>query len=694
MRRYGKNLWRSLPFIRLLVALVTGILLERYFSIRPVYLISIAVPVLVLLIISRWLSFSKKFTWQWLTGLCVHTMIGCAGALLLYANDTGNDDRWLGKYRNNSQCILVTLEETPVEKVKSWKVLAKAKAAWNKNKWEPVKGKLYIYFKKDTLPKFEYGAALLLHAALQPIANTGNPGAFDYRQYCAMQDIWGQVYLSSKNWRLLTNTGGNSFTKLLLRTRDRVLSILKKYIPGEKESGVAEALLIGYRNDLDQELVRAYSNTGVVHIIAISGLHLGMIYGLILLLLKPFRKTKWIRWVKPLIVLIVLWGFSLLTGAAASILRSAVMFSFIVIGESLGRRTHTLNTLAASAFCLLVYDPYFLWDAGFQLSYAAVTSILLFQQPIYRKIYCRNKLLDLTWQLNSVNLSAQVLTLPIILYYFHQFPNLFLFTNFIAVPLSGWILYAELLLLVCHPIQWLNVICGKAISFLIAQMNGLIERTNRLPFAVCDGIRMNILPTILLYILLALLAVWLMQKNSKALTGAIFIAAGLLFLQTKARIHQKSQHRLLVYNVPKQRAIDILEGNHYTFIGNNALQHNLQTRNFYLLPARIQYGVREKRLNCTKLTDHIIQSACKSVILVDKTTRLHPANPKIRVDAVIISDNPAIQVSQLDKIFDCQQYIFDSSNPLWKIRQWKKQADSLHLRHHSVPEQGAFEMAL
>jgi competence protein ComEC len=205
----------------------------------------------------------------------------------------------------------------------------------------------------------------------------------------------------------------------------------------ETETGVAEALLIGYRDDLDKDLVRAYSNTGVVHIIAISGLHLGMIYGLMLLLLKPFRKYKWMRWAKPLLILLVLWGFSLLAGAAASILRSVVMFSFIVIGESLGRKTNIYNTLAASAFCLLVYNPYFFWDVGFQLSYTAVLSIVLFMKPVYQWLYFKNKLLNAIWQLNAITLAAQVLTLPVILYYFHQFPNLFLFTNFVAVPLIG-----------------------------------------------------------------------------------------------------------------------------------------------------------------------------------------------------------------------------------------------------------------
>jgi competence protein ComEC len=694
MRRYGKNIWCSLPFLRLLLALIAGILLERYFFIPPAFALLTIVLALLFLAVRRRLSFAGKFALQWLTGSFLNLLMIGAGALLFYTHDHHPDANSLNKYLDQKQLMIITLQETPVERARSWKALAKLEAIRDGQQWINTKGKLYVYFKKDALPSSGYGAQLLVRAMIQPIANTGNPGAFDYRQYCLIQGIHAQTFLQASDWRLINNQGGNGFHRWLLQTRDHILAMLKKYVPGEKESGVAEALLIGYRDDLDKDLVRAYSNTGVVHIIAISGLHLGMIYGLLLLLLKPFRKTTWIRWLKPLLVLAVLWGFSLLTGAAASILRSAVMFSFIAIGESIGRRTITLNTLAASAFCLLLYDPYFLWDAGFQLSYTAVGSILLFQQPIYRQIYCRNKLLDSIWQLNSVSLAAQILTLPVILYYFHQFPNLFLFTNFIAVPLSGLILYAELLLLVCSSLPWLAGLCGNCISFLIRQMNGLIERTDRLPFAVTDGISMPLVPVFLLYLLITMIAVWLSRKNSKAFIGALFTATCLSLLLAIGGMRQNRQHRLLVYHVPKHRAIDLIEGDGYLFLGDGSLLRDPATCNFYLQPARIVYGVKEKALRQTFLKLPVIQSANRTVILVDKTLLLRPVQRKIPVDLVVISNGPRIHIPQLAAIFDCAQYVFDSSNPLWKIRQWKKQADSLHLRHHSVPEQGAFEMAL
>ena len=696
MRQYGKKFWRSVPFIRLLIPLSAGILLARYIDILPAVIFITALIASVIIFLSRFFAPATKYKTRWVTGLMFNFLMLCAGTALMYFQNIEHNPRWIGKHIHGKEWVLVTLQEPLTEKTNSFKALASVDAVLEKSRWIPVKGNILLYFKKDTgHPALQYGSQLIIQKPLQPITNSGNPGGFDYKQYCASQDIHYQVYLQPKEYRVSYLLHTNIFTNALINTRSNVLSILRKFIPGEKETGVAEALLIGYRDDLDKDLVRSYSNTGVVHIIAISGLHLGMIYGLLILLLKPFRKVKWIRWAKPVIILAVLWGFSFLAGAVPSILRSAVMFSFIVIGESLGRKTNIYNTLAASAFCLLVYNPYFFWDVGFQLSYTAVLSIVLFMKPIYRQLYFRNKLLHTIWELNAVTLSAQILTLPVILFYFHQFPNLFLFTNFIAVPVSGFILYGELLLLILFKIPVLNMYTGKVISFLISQMNGVIERTDRLPFSITENIQVSLWQSILLYITIAYLAWWLMQKKSNRLLMALSSLAVYVCLGSIRTIQQKKQHKLVVYNIPKHTAIDIMEGTAYRFIGDSVLLEKNFLQNFHLQPSRVLHGVKMAGiLPNTVISSNLVITGHSSVLLIDNSFVLHPSGARIPVDIIIIRGNPRIYLTQLAAVFNCQQYIFDSSNPLWKIRYWKKDADNLHLRHHSIPEQGAFEMAL
>jgi competence protein ComEC len=695
MRQYGKPFWASVPFLRLLLPLVTGILIGFYNSPSLSAIFSIGTCSLLFFILSRFLSIAKKYSTRWLTGICIHLLLVCIGILLIYTNDIRHQPNWVGNYKDSSETFLITVQEPLTEKEKSYKTTGNTEAVLVNGQWKKLTGKLFVYFRKDSMPNnIQYGSQLIIHKNLQYISNSGNPGGFDYRQYCAFQNMYHQVFLQREDFQLSAVSHRNIFTDGLFRARNNVLSVLKKYIPGEKEIGVAEALLIGYRNDLDKTLVQSYSNTGVVHIIAISGLHLGMIYGLLILLLKPIRKKKWSRWLKPLIILIVLWVFSLLTGAAASILRSAVMFSFIVIGESLSRRSNIYNTLAASAFCLLLYNPLFLWDVGFLLSYTAVLSIVLFMKPIYQWFYIENKLLRTIWQLNAVTLSAQVLTLPLILFYFHQFPNLFLFANFIAVPLSGFILYGELVLLICATIPVFNSITGKIVSFLIAQMNGYIERTSSLPFSVTDNILVSIPQTIALYLFISFMALWLLQKNTKAFCTALFFLLSFIILRSCYLFNTSRQQKLIIYNIPKYAALDVIEGTHFQFIGNRLL-HAGYLQNFHLRPARIQFGASEAGgFNRTLVSNKLIATKHATILIINDWQFRDPPEQKIPVDIIILSGNPGVRLPELATVFNCTQYVFDSSNPLWKIRYWKKDADSLHLRHHSTSEEGAFVVDL
>ncbi len=695
MRQHDKPFWSPAPFLRLLIPLTAGILAGFYYSISlPVVCLAGTICFLCIILFYFFPS-AKKYRARWLTGWCLNLLLVCTGIFVCYTKDIRHQKNWLGYYPTTNATVLVSLQEPLVEKEKSYKAIASAEAIFIHNRWQPVTGKLLVYFRKDSLSKkLQYGSRVVFQAFIQPVVNTGNPGAFDYRQYCAFQDIYHQVFLQPADYRVLAGLHAGIFTKALFHTVNRILSVLKKCIPGEKEAGVAEALLIGYRNDLDKDLVQSYSNTGVVHIIAISGLHLGMIYGLLIFLLKPISKLKSNRWLNPLIILAVLWGFSLLTGAAASILRSAVMFSFIVIGKSLDRRTHIYNTLAASAFCLLIYNPYFLWDVGFQLSYAAVLSIVLFMKPVYQWFYLKNKILDTIWQLNAVTLSAQVLTLPMILFYFHQFPNFFLFTNFVAVPLSGFILYGELLLLLFASIPILGSLTGRATAFLITQMDGYIERTARLPFSVTANIHISVFQAIILYLCISAAAWWLLQVRPKALCMSLAFFCICMLSRTVNQIKINRQHKLIVYNIPKHTAIDVIEGTRYQLIGDSLLYKGALPV-FHLNPARIQLGVEENgALAHTFISGKLVATHHTRVLIIDQWLQLNPAKQRIPVDIIILANDPNISLHQLAAAFNCTQYVFAGSNSLWKIRYWKKEADSLHLRHHSTSEQGAFEVDL
>ncbi|HET7898564.1 MAG TPA: ComEC/Rec2 family competence protein, partial [Flavisolibacter sp.] len=353
-------------------------------------------------------------------------------------------------------------------------------------------------------------------------------------------------------------------------------------ILGEKEQGFAEALLIGYKDDLDRNLVQAYSNTGVVHIIAISGLHLGLIYGLLLLLTTPLKRNRKLSWLRFLVIVASLWLFSILAGGGPSVLRSALMFSLMAFGEIAFRKTSIINSLAFSAFVLLCINPFWLWDVGFQLSYAAVLSIVLFFQPIYRWFDFQNKAVDFVWKLTAVTIAAQILTLPISIYHFHQMPLLFLVTNFIAVPLSSMILMGEILLCALFFLPVVAAWIGQVLSAMIAFLNHYIESLNNLPFSTWNFLSINLVQTVLLLLFALAFCYWLLEKR-RPFAWIAFSSFGLFMLLRGWSFYTAyRQKQLIVYNVPKHPAIDIINGRSYYFLGDSLLLSDGFERNFHL----------------------------------------------------------------------------------------------------------------
>ncbi len=695
MQPYQTNFWRSFPFLRILLPLIAGIILHFHLQLSNTLIWSALLLGLILFLLMRFVTTAKRFSFGWLNGLGLNLVFFSCGCLLVNHKDISRSKDWVGRSYVERDAVIVTIQEPLVSKPKSYKALATIKQVVKQEKAGNVNGDLLVYFQKDsTKPDLKYGSQILITKPLQPIINSGNPGGFDYKRYCTFQNIHHQVFLKAGEFKVLNTTNSNWFQQILINTREWVLSVLRKKISGKDEVAVAEALLIGYRDDLDRELVQEYSNTGVVHIIAISGLHLGMIYWALKKLLGLLKRRRWNKLMQPLVILFVLWMFTFIAGAVPSILRSAVMFTCIVIGDSFGRRTNIYNTLASSAFILLLINPFYLWDVGFQLSFAAVLSIVAFSRSVTNWFFFQNKSLSYIWNMCAVTLSAQVLTIPIILYHFHQFPNLFLFTNLLVVPLSAIILFAELLLLIVSFVPILAEYVGKMVEGMIWLMNLLIERTNRIPFSLTDGIQVSILQSVVFYVAIIAGSIWLLKKNKQMLFASCAFIVLFFGLRSLDFIKVNQQRKLIVYNVPQHTAIDVVEGSSYKFIGDSILLQDGFLRNFHLKPSRILNRTDEGVLAGLIFQNNIIASETKKVLMLDHPLPYSEPAEKIKADAIIITKNPKLYINQLVKHFDCKLLIFDASNPIWKIRLWKKDCDSLHLRHYSVPEQGAFEMDL
>jgi len=697
LRSYSIPFWKKFPFVRLLLPLIAGIILQWYLQTPVILIVTALASFIISLLLFLLLPISLRFKLQPLQGSIIHLVLFSFGALLCLQKDMRHNDAWYGKYYRQGDHLKVRIEEPLVEKARSYKAEGYVETVIKNGRSISCKGKLLLYFSKDSITnRLDYGDVILINKPLQSIKNSGNPGAFNYQRYAAFQQTFHNVFLKDKDWVLLNETSVKKTSYLkqfIFSARKYILSVLRKTIDaGKDELGIAEALLIGYTHDLDKDLVQAYSNTGVVHIIAISGMHLGLIYVLLLWIFARLPFIKRSRLLQAVLILSCLWLFSLLTGAAASVLRSAVMFTFITVGKSLSRESAIYNSLAASAFLMLCYDPYYLWDVGFQLSYLAVAGISLFQKPAYVLFFIKNKWIDKVWKLAAISIAAQVLTFPVCIYYFHQFPNLFLFTNIIAVPLSGIILYVEIILVAFSWIPLAGEWMGKLAGSMLWLMNRIILWVNKLPFAVWDNIPATVLSTWSLYAVVICLGAWLLNRNKKLLqSGSVFLLfLKALFAYNSWQVAQ--QQKLIVYNVPRHQAIDLISGTNFKFVGDSVLRKDAMLQNFHLKPGRIamQLDKESDTINAIFHQKIFYRFGNKRIIIIDEPISISPLPHKIDIDLMIISKNPGLSISALARTFNCKLFVFDASNSFYRIEKWQKECNSLHLESYSIPEEGAF----
>ncbi len=686
------RLWHKAPFVRLLTAFAAGILLQWYLPLPALTWWVAFGSTLLLTAAFSFTGIGFRFRFGAAAGALLFLLVLATGALRVWQQDVRTAAGWIGHHYQPGDFAAITIEEPLVEKTASYKALASVTTLYRGKKSIAVSGKIILYFKKDSLaPTLGYGNQLLLSGNLQPIKNAGNPGSFDYKTYSLFKGITHQANIRAGDYVVLPGKEINWFWQAIFTTRAWVLAALRQFIPGQKEQALAEALLIGYRDDLDKNLVQAYSNTGVVHVIAISGLHLGIIYWLLLRLTWPLKRTARLRWLRVFLIIGGLWLFSLLAGAGPSVLRSALMFSLVALGEASSRKTNIFNTLSFSAFVLLLINPFLLWDVGFQLSYAAVLSIVLFFRPIHHLLHLPNKAANFVWTIAAVTVAAQLLTLPISIYHFHQMPFLFLIANVVAVPLSTVVLIG--LIFLCSLAFWPAAAgaAGMALAATIRFMNGYIEGLDRLPFATWNYLSITVLQTSLLILFSAAACFWLMEKQRRFAYMAFTSLALFMALRGASFFDAQRQQKLIVYNVPRRSALDIINGRNYVFLGDSTLLQDGFERNFHLQPSRILHRIAPQNAAITRKDFRFLN---KQFLLLDEALPVAASSPKQQIDVLILSKNPKIYLSKLTQCFRLKQVVIDGSVPPWKAALWKKDCDSLHIPCYDVSEKGAFVLNL
>ncbi|WP_186774148.1 ComEC/Rec2 family competence protein [Chitinophaga pinensis] len=649
---------------------------------------------LLLFISSRWPA-SLRYRYDWCRGIALQWLVAAGGCVLVLLSDVRYHGYYFERSIRPGDLLQVRLEEPVQAKKKTLKTIAAIRYVISGNTRVPAKGRLLIYLQIDSnAMQLRQGDQLLINSNTVPVSRSGNPGAFDYRRYCAWQQIYRQAYLQSSAWQLLHEQDECFVRRWLRESRIYCLQTLQQYIGG-REAALAAALLIGYRYELDVDMVQDYTNTGIVHIIAISGMHLAMIYGALLWLLSWWPAHRFSDVTKGTLIIVLLWAFTLLTGGAASVLRATVMFTFLTLGRfMLERHTNVYNTLAASAFLLLCYEPRLLLDVGFQLSYLAVLSIVVAYRRLYYQWQFDNKWMNKCWDMTALTLAAQLFTLPVSLYYFHQFPLYFLPANMIAVPLSTVVLYGEIVLLITGRIPVIADVIGPLLKIIMQCMNTLVAQIGHWPGALIADMHIHLFSVLCLYACIGGLLLWIIHHRRQGLQLTLIAmtcwTTGEMFL----RLNEQHQHKMVVYNIPGHTVVEMVNGHRIYSVAGEVMADALYDR--YLKPAHVVYGATYRGMvntcveACTFPGFRVLAVGNKRLVVVDSVLpEMHPEK-KLRTDYLLLSHNPHVDIRQLEQIFDADCYIFDASNTLRNIQQWKSDCYVLTLRFFSVPDQGAY----
>ncbi|MFA9393008.1 MAG: ComEC/Rec2 family competence protein [Prolixibacteraceae bacterium] len=550
----------KIPFLKYTLAFGIGILIGLKIQFQPfILLASIAFLILSVMI-------SRKAASQTFSGNRFSTLI-FIGLLIVFGlvySSLYHALRFTSELPLNAKYTGVILEKSPSNHQR-FRYLVKLSSITDSTQIIAVHEKIIVY-NSDSLSntKLQPGQSILFQSNLYPISNSNNPGEFNYRQYMFREGIRYQAYLK-KGIKVLS--GEHRTLKIsALKIQSNLLNYYKKAGIKGDEFAVLSALTLGNKNYLSNELKSSFAASGAMHVLAVSGLHVGIIYLILKILLQPLNHFRKLKIVKVIFIFLFLWSYAFITGLSPSVLRSATMFSLILIGDNLNRKTNIYNTLAFSAFLLLLYDPGILFKIGFQLSYAAVTSIVFFQPRINALVKTKNQFIRWTWGLFSVSLAAQIGTFPFSLYYFHQFPVYFWLSNFIAIPAATILLYLAFLFFVTTPLPVLSHFFALLMNAVLKGLNASTLFIENLPAALIRNIWMDQF-TFLLLVLLVILLAWALavRKKMPALLGLVTLLIFTGYLSAKT-IQRQRQSILLFYNTYSEPLLSIIDGeNHYYF---------------------------------------------------------------------------------------------------------------------------------
>lgn len=697
-------IWSVRPFVRILIFFVIGILITRYIpAIGNINIWVFLIASVALLAASFFLAITTlKHKLIWLTGLTFGILITVTAIIITTENthQTGGNS-----IDNNYHAYLGNIVNNPTETKQAVKAFVIITPVNPDSVTNSNPKKVLCYFSKDSLSiSLKYGDIITIRSKLSIPGKPLNPEEFNYAEYLNQNGIHYTSFINNNSWKLIGYNPRNPIIAIAGKLRYKILDMLSQNGLSEDNYAVAAAILLGYDDTMENNLKQDYIMAGAMHILCVSGLHVGIIYLVISFFLGFLANNRFNNILKAILLLITVWSYATITGLSPSVQRASLMLSVFIIGNLLNRSRDTYNTLAISALILLIINPYLLFNVGFQLSYAAVIGIVTFHQPIYKFLYIKNTILDKIWSITVLSFAAQLATFPIATYYFHFFPPWFWLTNIFTFPLSFLIISTGLLFVVTIWIPVLSQAIGWLLSGMIYLLNLVVGSVKFLPFSGISNIYTSLPMVANIYVLLLLIFFMFTKNKLRLILPVTIIIATIFGLHTYHKYKILEQKKIVIYSIKNHIAYDFIDGNQHVLLTDSILTNNKSKIDYHLKNSSALWGTDNISQTLLKIdtTYNELISIVNNFLFFNDTklfindgeNTYYPAKSKLHLDIILMSGKKSSSIDQLQTIFEFDRIIIDSSVPWWQQKKIMEVAEKQNINCYNVVTQGAIVIDL
>lgn len=669
------SIWERNPISKVLLPIILGISLAEYFD----YSASkhgLWIAILLVCINLLMQTYCKKNHWlNLVNNACLPLAFALLGIYLSFTHNMRQQTNYMGNLKDSSALIIGEIVEPIKETEHAYKISLACLTYYTPKRKETICGKAFVYLlKKGNTISLQEGDTIVVPNQWQAITNTGNPFSFNYAQYCARKNIHMQQFVDVQHIMLYNKNRGLGWLEQL---QQYCMHNIEQHIHDEDTRALLKAMLLGDERELDPQLRQSYAETGIIHIVSISGAHVAVLFSIISIALAWIKQQRFAI-IKYILGLSFVWIYVLLAGAATPALRAAILFSIISIGIIRKEQRNPLNELMSAALFMLLFEPMWLFQIGFQLSFLAVLSLMIFYKPIVQCWTIKNKLGMWVWKSMATSIAAEILIAPLVAYYFHSFPPMFLIANLIAGLSMGIILILGLILMTIGKIAFIGTTLGLIISYGVQAFNHTINLLQAVNIPSLQRIYISFVGLLLLYLLIVFVAQWVLQKHKKSLRYALVTLCvfSLLVLHRSWEIAQ--QEKLIVYNSGKTTQCEILRGFYYTVLSGNS-EENDATRNAHI-------GLGTNHRIAQQYNNWIINHM--RVCIIDSTMPL----PKAWTSDLLVISTMAktIEAATILRKFTTRKIVLGNGLNKLQIKQWQAACAQANIPVHSVKQDGAF----